>query len=166
MRHSLLRVVFGVLYSGRLWWFLAQASLSDDAKRIHCGLWLSAAIGCVLRWTRDYKTSGTFWAEIRYKTLSLAYASKHKCKVRDFVPFFFCLFLRARKAMMVKPKYGSDNAVIISVFLSLGRRRKRLLFFPSRIFLLSFSLSLSLSLSLWRRCEWKKSTFDTGDDAK
>ena len=43
-------------------------------------------------------------------------------------------------------KSGSDNAVIISVFLSLRRRRKRLLFFPSRIFLLSFSLSLSLFL--------------------
>lgn len=39
--------------------------------------------------------------------------------------------------------------MIISVFLSLRRRRKRLLFFPSRIFLLSFSLSLSLfTLSL------------------
>ena len=39
--------------------------------------------------------------------------------------------------------------MIISVFLSLRRRRKRLLFFPSRIFLLSFSLSLSLSLFLF-----------------
>ena len=29
---SLLRVVFGVLYSGRLWWFLAHASLSDDGN--------------------------------------------------------------------------------------------------------------------------------------
>jgi len=64
----------------------------------------SAAIGCVLRWTRDYKQmyETVFWAEIRYKTLSLAYASKHMCKVRVFVPFFFRLFLRARKAMMMK----------------------------------------------------------------
>jgi hypothetical protein len=46
-------------------------------------------------------------------------------------------------------KSGSDNFMIISVFLSLRRRRKRLLFFPSRIFLLSFSLSLSLSLFLF-----------------
>ena len=36
------------------------------------------------------------------KLFLASYASKHMCKVRDFVPFFFRLFLRARKAMMMK----------------------------------------------------------------
>ena len=92
----------------------------------------------------------TFWAEIRYKTLSLAYASKHMCKVRDFVPFFFRLFLRARKAMMVKTNTSkSDNVMIISVFLSLRRRRKSFVFSVAYFSSLFLSLSLSLSLFLF-----------------
>ena len=108
MRHSLLRVVFGVLYSGRLWWFLAQASLSDDAKRIHsisydslprldvfCG-------GLVITKLQERSE-----LKLDTKLFLASYASKHMCKVRDFVPFFFRLFLRARKAMMVKTNIAS-----------------------------------------------------------
>ena len=82
------------------------------------------------------------------KLFLASYASKHMCKVRDFVPFFFRLFLRARKAMMVKASTISDNAVIISVFLSLRRRRKSFVFSVAYFSSLFLSLSLSLSLSL------------------
>ena len=84
------------------------------------------------------------------KLFLASYASKHMCKVRDFVPFFFRLFLRARKAMMVKTNTSkSDNVMIISVFLSLRRRRKSFVFSVAYFSSLFLSLSLSLSLFLF-----------------
>ena len=65
------------------------------------------------------------------------------------MPFFFRLFLRARKAMMVKTNTSkSDNVMIISVFLSLRRRRKSFVFSVAYFSSLFLSLSLSLSFSL------------------
>jgi hypothetical protein len=51
--------------------------------------------------------------------------------------------------MMVKASTISDNAVIISVFLSLRRRRKSFVFSVAYFSSLFLSLSLSLSLSLF-----------------
>ena len=46
------------------------------------------------------------------KLFLASYASKHMCKVRDFVPFFFRLFLRARKAMMMKTIDVNNNLIM------------------------------------------------------
>ena len=56
-RHSLLFCAWCLVFCirGRLWWFLAHASLSDDGNDENWKDMTLAAIGCVLRWTRDYK---------------------------------------------------------------------------------------------------------------
>ena len=77
----------------------------------------------------------------RYKTLNSRTLRVFVIRYATSCHFSFVSFF-ARERRCDESKLFTDNAVIISVFLSL-RRRRRVLFFPSRIF---FSLSLSLSL--------------------